>query len=46
MANEQDFIELGLNCADICKALDRGMSEKRVDVLSQSLREAINQLTT
>ena len=46
MANEQDYIELGLNCADICKALDRGMSEKRVDVLGQSLREAINQLTT
>lgn len=46
MANEQDYIELGLNCADICKALDRGMSGKRVDVLSQSLREAINQLTT
>ncbi|KAF9650784.1 hypothetical protein BDM02DRAFT_3185107 [Thelephora ganbajun] len=45
MANEQDYIELGLSCADICQALDRGTSGKRPDELSQSLSEAINQLT-
>ena len=45
MVNEQDYVELGLNCADICKALDRGMNGKKVDELSQSLCEAINQLT-
>jgi hypothetical protein len=45
MVNEQDYVELGINCADICKALDRGMSGKRLDDLSQSLCEAINQLT-
>lgn len=46
MVNEQDYVELGINCADICKALDRGMNGQRGDVLSQSLREAIDQLTT
>jgi hypothetical protein len=25
MANEQDYVDLGLNCADVCKALDRGL---------------------
>ena len=46
MINEQDYIELGLFCADICKALDRGMNGKNLGDLSQSVREAITQLTT
>ena len=46
MVNELDYVELGLNCADICGALDRGMNGKRLDDLSQSVYEAINQLTT
>jgi hypothetical protein len=46
MANERDYVELGLNCADICRALDRGMSGKRLDDLSQSVYDAINQLMT
>jgi hypothetical protein len=46
MVNELDYVELGLNCADICRALDRGMNGKRLDDLSQSMYEAINQLTT
>ena len=46
MANELDYVELGLNCADICKALDRGMNGKRLGDLSQSVCEAIAQLTT
>ena len=45
MANEQDYVELGLNCADICTALDRGMNGKRPDDLSQSVCKAISQLT-
>ncbi|KAF9648616.1 hypothetical protein BDM02DRAFT_3260899, partial [Thelephora ganbajun] len=45
MINEQDYVELGLYCADICQALDRGVNGKRPDELSQSLGEAINQLT-
>ena len=46
MANEQDYVDLGLSCADICKALKRGMGGKSLDDLSQSVRDAINQLTT
>ena len=45
MMNELDYIELGLNCADICGALDRGMNGKKLGELSQSMCDAINQLT-
>jgi hypothetical protein len=46
MVNEQDYVELGLFCANICRALDRGMNGKKLNDLSQSVRGAINQLTT
>ena len=45
MANESDYVELGLACADVCKTLHRGMNGKTLDDLSQSVREAIEQLT-
>ena len=46
MANEQDYVDLGLSCADICKALERGMGGKSLNDLSKSVCDAINQLTT
>ena len=46
MANEQDFVELGMSCVDVCKALDRGLEGRRSEELSGSLLEAIEQLTT
>ena len=46
MANEQDYVDIGLSCADVCKALERGMGEKKLDDVSKSVRDAINQLTT
>ena len=46
MANKTDYVELGLSCADVCGALHRGMNGKTLDDLSQSVREAIGQLTT
>jgi len=46
MANEGDYIELGLACADVCKALDRGIDGRRSDNFSRSVREAIEQLMT
>ena len=46
MANDQDFVDLGLSCADICKALKRGMGEKKLEDLSESARDAISELTT
>ena len=45
MANESDYVELGLTYADVCKALHRGMNGKMLDDLNQSVREAIEQLT-
>ena len=45
MANEQDYVDLGLSCADICKALERGMDGKSLNDLSKSVCDAINQLT-
>ena len=46
MSNEQEYIDLGLYCADICRSLDRGMGGKGLDDLNQSVREAVNQLTS
>ena len=46
MVNEQAYVELGLFCAEICKALKRGIGEKKLDDLSESVRGAINKLTT
>jgi len=46
MINALDYVELGLFCSDICRALDRGMNGKKLDDLNQSVCDAINQLTT
>ena len=45
MANELDCVELGLFCADVFRALDRGINGKKLDELSQSVYDAINQST-
>ena len=44
MVNELDYVELGLSCADICRALHRGLNEKKADEVNQSVYDAINQL--
>lgn len=46
MANKSDYVELGLECADVCKALKRGMNGKRLEDFSPSVREAIEQFMT
>jgi len=46
MINQVDYVELGLACADICVALDRGLKGKKLDDLNSSVLEAIGQLTT
>ena len=45
MANKTDYVDLGITCADVCKALHRGMNGRSLDELSRSVREAIEQLT-
>ena len=44
MINETDYVQLGLACADICTALERGMNGKKLEDLSQSVCDAIAQL--
>ena len=46
MVNDQDYVDLGLSCATICGALERGMNGKKLNDLSKSVCDAINQLTT
>jgi len=45
MVNEPDYVELGLFCADISRALDRGTNGKKPDELNQSVYSAINQFS-
>ena len=42
--NEQDYLELGLDCADICRTLDRVTGGKNQDDLSQSMCKEMDQL--
>ena len=46
MINKVDYVELGLACAEVCTALDRGLDGKRLNDLNNSVCEAIKQLTT
>ena len=46
MANDMDYVDLGLACADVCTAVGRRMNGKTLDDLSQSVCDAIAQLTT
>ena len=42
MVDEPHCIELGLLCADVCRALDRVTNGKKLDELGQSVRDAMN----
>ena len=46
VANEVDYVDLGLACADACRALDQGVNGRQADQISQLVVEAIGQLTT
>ena len=45
IANDQDYVDLALFCADVCKALERGLEGRQLDQLSRSVLGAIGQLT-
>ena len=45
MINQMDYVELGLACAEVCAALDRGPNGKGLSNLNSYLCEAIKQLT-
>ena len=45
MANQDDYVDLGLTCHTVYTALDRGLKGKRLSELSGSVLDAIGQLT-
>ena len=45
MINKADYVELGLICADVCEALNRGMDRTQADQLSRSVLGAIEKST-
>jgi hypothetical protein len=45
VVDRKDYVELGLACADVCGALDRGLAYAQADQLKQPVFEAIGQLT-
>ena len=46
MIDEAGFVELGLDCAEICQSIDRGMKGGGVYQPGAPILEAIEQLTT
>jgi hypothetical protein len=44
MVDNMDYVGLGLSCANVCRALDRGLSGKKLDEFSQSVYDATGQL--
>ena len=46
MAKEADCVELGLTCAEVCQALERGINGRRQGHLNQLVLEAIVRLNT
>ena len=45
MANDQEYVDLGRACGDVCQVLDRRLKGKRSDELTQSILDAIGDLT-
>ena len=44
MINKTDYVDLGLDCADVCRTLAQGMNGRQEDELSQSVIEAVDEL--
>jgi hypothetical protein len=45
MANDQDYVEFGQACGDVCQVLYRRLKGRRLDELNQSVLDAIGDLT-
>jgi hypothetical protein len=46
MANDQDYVDLGEACGDVCQALYQKLKGRQLDQLNQSVLDAIGVLTT
>ena len=45
MANDQDYVDLGQACGDVCYRLYRGLEGTRLDELNKPVLDAIGDLT-
>jgi hypothetical protein len=46
MANDQDYVDLGQACGDLCQVLDKKLKGRQLNQLNQSVLDAIGGLTT
>jgi hypothetical protein len=46
MANDQDYVDLGRACGDVCQVLYRRLKGRQFDGLNQSILDAIGDLTS
>lgn len=46
MIKKQEYVDLGLSCADVCQTLERGLNGKQMSELDKSVLQAIEKLTT
>jgi hypothetical protein len=44
MTNDQDYVELGRACGDVCQVLYRKLEGKQLDQINQSVLDAIGEL--
>ena len=44
MGNKDDYVDLGLSCAEVCRVLDQGLKEIGSDELSKTVVDAIERL--
>jgi hypothetical protein len=44
MANDQDYVELGQGCAEVCQALYQRLKGRRLEELNQPVLNAIGNL--
>ena len=46
VANKEGYVSLGVCCGEVCQALGRGLKGRQLEELSESVLQAIEQLTT
>ena len=44
MGNKDDYVDLGLSCAEVCRVLDQGLKEIEPDELGRTVVDAIDRL--
>ena len=46
MGNKDDYVDLGLSCAEVCRVLERGLKGTQSEDLKETVVEAIDRLKT